>query len=221
MEKIEKFYPALFEVVKNDHQGMERGHNFEHALRVANVAYLVAEEPHRRLAWVAGLCHNADRILEEKFGREPNEKEVREVLDGWLDLENFGDENKAIIIEAVLRHSWPNEDDDGSILIALKDADRIVNLDPDNLVRFGQFQPDLPVSDNHFFNLFEDGRPRGKYGSRPTVVEDLWDCLDWGRECPFGVRLPKSKEMIRGRTEYLRNFFSEMRKRLIEEGFVN
>ncbi len=66
MEKIWDVFPKLAVVVRDDHlkEGMTgSGHDFEHAARVGQYAFLVAGDGYKELAGAAGLCHNADRIL--------------------------------------------------------------------------------------------------------------------------------------------------------------
>ncbi len=72
MQKIWEIFPGLTEVVRQAHldYDMQRtGHDFDHALRGAQNALLIAEDDGiGRLAGAAGLCHNADRMLQHRRG---------------------------------------------------------------------------------------------------------------------------------------------------------
>lgn len=233
---LRKFlFPKLAEVVEATHVELkaEQGHNFPHARRVANVAYRLIEaeiaspsgsiysdlDILKQLGWASGTCHNADHLLRKKLDRRPTIGEISEMVLGWLEAaENILWENKESILGAVLQHGKPNDPADNLTTIALKDADRIVNLDPDTIVRSGQWQPNLPPFDDYLPQLLRGGPQRGKYNHRLTIAEDLWNCLEWAEEGPFGVRLPEAKRMIKRRTAFFRQFYSELFESLVEEG---
>ncbi|HYU64713.1 MAG TPA: hypothetical protein VEK36_00380, partial [Candidatus Paceibacterota bacterium] len=67
-----ELFPELARTVRKAHEDVgliSGGHDFHHALRVGQMAILVAWEESQRmakLAGAAGLCHNADRILERQ-----------------------------------------------------------------------------------------------------------------------------------------------------------
>lgn len=138
---------------------------------------------------------------------------IENIVARWLQSTNFTEPDKRLIIGAVLNHERPNEDNDGPVTIALKDADRVVNAALDVVIRSGQFQPDLPVID--FKLLLKD--KRGKYNSRFTIIADLTDCLDWAKEGPFYVRTQLARNMIRKRVAQLGSFLNNYVAQLEEE----
>ena len=200
---------------------MAHGHDFDHALAVANLAGKFCEGPELvNLAWLAGLCHNADRIIAIDRGmgrREVPDEAVEQLVRGWLEDALIG-WRKSAAIHAVLDHGKPNDPNDTAVTIALKDADRVVNARLDVVIRSGQFHADLPVLEPTL--LIND--TRGKYNARLTVVADLLDCLDWGNlnDQRFGVRTSGARAMITARVKRLREFLEAIVEQREEEGLV-
>ncbi len=200
--RIWEQFPRLVLVTRLAHEKYAADivhHDFDHALQVALVAVEVAEEPETsRLAGAAGLCHNADRMLEERTDGKVKKAEpaaIERLIREWLAVEPFSEEEKWHIVEAVLEHSKPNNDKDSPTTVALKDADRIICLGLDVVVRGAQ-DHNCPTVDPWL--LYDD--TRGKYGRRESIVKVLQECLEWASDDRlFGVRLPKSKVLAKER----------------------
>ncbi len=224
MEELLKKYRKLVAAVFEAHRvrGMQKGHNFDHTYSVANLAWDFCEDDSlKKAAFIAGLFHNADRMIafDENLpnSREVPDDKVDALVRGWLTVEDLTEYICQVIIKAVLNHGKPNDDSDDTVTVALKDADRAVNARIDVVIRSAQFRSNLPVIDPVL--LLEDFR--GKYNDRLTVVADLLDCLDWGKDDPrFGVRTQKAKKMIASRVAALLNFFEMIVEQRKEEGLV-
>jgi hypothetical protein len=138
-------FPQVVAEVRRTHVevGLFGGHDVDHAIRVGEMARRIAMEEWKdpqvaRLAGLAGLCHNADRIRERQLlGVKPEPESVTSLVKVWLMPLELPNAQVVIITDAVLRHSRGNEDTDTQETIALKDADRVVNMAPDLIIRPG------------------------------------------------------------------------------------
>ena len=151
MKRIWELLPDVAKKVRQKHEevGLLGHHDWVHAFRVGEVARRVAKrewdyDPLTFLAGLAGLCHNADRILQKEMEvgrREVPREAVVTLMTTWLQR-SVGVGDIATVIDAVLKHDGKNSPEDSQVLIALMDADRVVNLDVDLLMRSGQFYND-------------------------------------------------------------------------------
>ncbi|MEK7629878.1 MAG: HD domain-containing protein [Patescibacteria group bacterium] len=224
MKKIWEIFPNLAAVVRKTHLDEKitgGGHDFEHAARVAQYAYIVSEgEVFRNLAGAAGLCHNADRVLQTRLKvgrRDVSADKIRDLVLEWLSSESaFIDSDKETIIDAVLKHGGKNDDSDSPILVALMDADRLVNIELDLVIRSGQFQPDLPAVDFVFF--LSD--PTADYKNPKSVLRDIFHSLEWETDSRFQIRLPRAVEMAKSRFAALRTFIQTIELQLKDSGLM-
>ena len=227
--RIHQRYPHLVAAVKQTH--MENGndfhaHDFLHAMRVGWMAERIAEDPEvGRLAAVAGLCHNADRILQKMNGFGPSEKighpAIIEMCRDWLNTESgaFSEVEIAIILNAVLNHGDINRNEDSPVMVTLKDSDRLVNMSGDWILRATQYataaKPGLPVVDP-FYLLDTPGQtlrnPGSILSSLPLTVED-W-VAESGRVC---IRLPKARVIAMKRVAFVRTFVATALEHLADE----
>ncbi len=233
-KRIWDVFPALTKAIKKSHDeqqaksGFEMfyGHDFDHALRVADYAMKIAEDPRvGALAGASGLCHNADRILQIQAGvgayGEIDDILVTECVNTWLDAEpvgTFSVQERNTILQSVLNHSKPNEITDSAVLIALKDADRLTNVDSDILVREGQFHGDaLKVVDP--MKLLSD--PHATYRNSGSILRHIQEFLDWEKEGGFvGIRLPKAREIAKTRFDFLRLYLKTVIDQRKEAGLI-
>lgn len=220
---IWELFPTVAVQVWKKHKEVSlRGHHdWIHAFRVGEVARLIALEEWPNwpsfLAGLAGLSHNADRILQKEMGlgrREVPPKAVAALITKWIWIE-LPSRDVEHIVEAVLKHNGKNSPDDSKILIALMDADRVVNLDVDLFPRSGQFYHDLPVVDyRHFL-----GDPKATYRNPKSVLRDIAYSLDWADpKSPVCVRTRLGKKMAEERVKVFRTFFEALEVQLAEEG---
>ncbi|OGZ27174.1 MAG: hypothetical protein A2365_00700 [Candidatus Nealsonbacteria bacterium RIFOXYB1_FULL_40_15] len=176
-------YPCLTKKVWDDHSGRAvLGHDFTHALLVAQYGDIIAGEDAvlAKLAWVAGICHNTDRIF------SPDEEKER--VRGYLELTDFTEEEKRLVLEAVLHHSEKNKDDDNSVTVILKDADRLAGAGVLCPIRAGQHLHNIPVFDpGHIFQFL----PGESFQSAFTVLSGLRFTLEWRDmlRCPIAINL--------------------------------
>lgn len=228
-------YPALTRAIKysHDEEGRKFGvqsfwcHDFAHVIYVANMATLIAEdEDTGRLAAVAALCHNADRIIQIIEGKKARDKVEDEpvitTVNMWLDAEpagTFSNRERELIMDAVLHHDQPNGRNDSDVLITLIDADRLVNLEADVIPRAGQFLGDtLRVVDP--VNFTRD--PTANFKNPKTIVRTLEENVrDWAVEGGFvGIRLPKARQLMASRVAFMKLFFATIEKQRAEVGLV-
>ena len=219
--------PEVARLVQASHRElkMQGGHDICHAMRVGETARMIAlnqwqDEHVAELAGLAGLCHNADRLEQKRLNigrREVPHEAVEKLISSWLAGIYLGKEREGLILQAVLRHDGRNDIDDSPVQIALMDADRVVNLAPDVIIRAGQFLPDLPAVD--YVNWLSD--PEATYKEPRTVLRDISHCLEWvDPASPFCVRTKLGKKMAGRRAAFLRLFFNQLKTNLEEVGLL-
>ncbi len=223
--KAYELFPGLAKAVKEAHEkhGLTAsGHDFDHDLRVAAYALMIAPDKQTgRLAAAAGFCHSADRILGSiaSGGLEEPEKEteIGSLVREWLNTTDLTSEERDEIVFAVLHHEGANDEADTLLKITLCDADRLANLDADVLIRGGQFQPHLLVVDPvHFEN-----DPEATYRDPRSILWDVKNCISWTKESgPYVLRLPKARELGASRGAFLQLFIDKIHAQRSEVGLV-
>ena len=223
--KVIELFPDLWRAVFLHHvrTGVTgNGHDAFHAARVGQYAFEIAETPDvARLAAIAGLCHNADRILQYqlKVGRKDVAVDlVRDLVDEWLNHTDLSNDEKSVVVNAVLNHSLPNGIGDDQVLIALKDADRLTNLEPDVIMRAAQFCSDFPVVDPvHWLS-----DPNATFREPKSVVKDLANNSEWGNfsDPKFGIRLPKAQFRAKEFADYLCDYLERVKKCWVDAGLL-
>ncbi len=233
--RIWELLPNLFQAVRRDHEevNLVGHHDFVHAARVGEIAYQIAlDEYHEAIAMLAGaagLCHNADRILQKKFGvgrREMPKNKVAEIVRSQLATEKSWNGTRGsvtekqeigMIVDAVLGHDGKNSPDDSQVLIALMDADRVVNLGLDNIIRSGQLHHDLPAVD--YKNWLSD--PEANYRNPRSALYDIACSLEWvDPSKPVCVRTRLGKKLAEERAGAYRQFVETLRLQLQGEGII-
>lgn len=223
--RIWELCPGIARNVAQKHEevGLVGHHDWIHAFRVGEVAYQVArlewnDNNVSSLAGIAGLCHNADRLLQKELGigrREVPRELATALVTSWMLGRSFFQEEISIVVDAVLKHDGRNSSDDSRVLIALMDADRVVNLDVDLFPRSGQFYHDLPVVD--YEHLLDD--PEATYRNPKSVLRDIAYSLDWvDPTSPVCVRTRLGTKMAQERAQVFRIFFEALKAQLMEEG---
>lgn len=198
------------------------GHDAFHAARVGQYAFeIVDDENMAKLACIAGLCHNADHILQHdsKVGRrDVPEYLVTGLLKEWLNYTGLSSGEELIIIDAVLKHSLLNDPNDGLVLMALKDADRLTNLEPDVIMRAAQFYSDLPMIDP--IHWLSD--PAATLREPKSVLKDLANNSEWGNfsDLKFGIRLPKAQLRAKEFTDFLLDYIERVKKCWVDAGLL-
>jgi len=216
-KKIIEIFPELWKKVYERHVEsniLSGCHDPFHAARVGQCALNIAEnEKIAELSGIAGLCHNADRILQQdlEIGREDVPEEMVLVLiNEWLDSTNLSEKNRSLVIDAVLKHSLENDPNDSQVLVALKDADRLVNIEPDVIMRAAQFFSDFLVVDpTHWLS-----DPKATFKEPKSVIKGLSQNTEWGNfEDPkFGIRLPKAQIIAKKLTDYLLEYIERVKE---------
>jgi hypothetical protein len=211
MPQLWEKYPVITKTVRKDHAGngaIGGGHDFLHALMVAQYGELIADESRiGELAWLAGICHNTDRIF-----RRFVEYEIRQQIRSYLDLTTIPTlAEKDDIIEAVMNHSKFNDPADNPITVTLKDADRLANIGPLLCVRSGQHFHLLPAFDPRYLDTPD---PTSTYKNPKTVWRDIMLSSEWE---PW-LRLPKAKKLAEPWFNRLRIFVAGFPEQVREVG---
>jgi len=191
---------------------------------------LIAEDEYiGKLAGAAGLCHNADRLLQKQLAAGattsedhiaakavPREMTIALVMK-WLNASGeFSGDEPARIIKAILQHSGPNLDDGDDVLVALQDADRITCSMADAVMGATQFWHQLPTIDSKWL----DSDPTAhSYKNPKSVLKNLECRYDWvdptSKVC---VRLPKAKAFMARRVDFMRFYIAEIKAQRAEIG---
>lgn len=221
MARIWELFPDVAARVRKTHEkvGLVGHHDCGHAYRVGDVAYeIAADEWNDRYiamgAGLAGVSHNADHILQKELGcRDVPYDRVWGLVHGWIGASVGGAAYE--IIDAVRKHDGINSSEDSKILIALMDADRVVNLDVDLFIRSGQRFPNDPAVD--YLNYLSD--PEATYRKPKSVLRDIAYALDWvDPASAVCVRTRLGKKMAESRVKVFRTFFDALKVQLEEEG---
>lgn len=202
-------------------------HNWDHTFRVAQHALNIADDDTvGRLGGAAGLCHGADRILEYRHSAGPATSSVSkipweeslELLNAWFDESGeFGDEERARIIDAIRHHSGPNRENSDPVLVLLQDADRITCSDIAELILNGRFMSTLPAYDP--VHLMDDPTAHPFKNPR-SAYRNMYLRFEWAdpKNINFGVRLPKAQALMKERADALRVFDGVMKRNREQAG---
>ncbi|OGZ69672.1 MAG: hypothetical protein A3D35_00220 [Candidatus Staskawiczbacteria bacterium RIFCSPHIGHO2_02_FULL_34_9] len=182
MKSVREYFPSFYEEISKAHEGIHDGHDIYHVQRVAIWARRIAldewnDEHIAGLAEIAAYCHNADRLKEKIYGRDNTPDNATEgLVRSWLcHVLTISTQDEITILRAVLDHNKPNDDADSKVTIALKDADRVVNLELDIIIRSGQFRPEIPAVD---YELFLSD-PKADYMNPKSCLRNVHYCLEW------------------------------------------
>lgn len=215
-QMVEK-YPEFWNHIMADHieyRMFDRGHDFLHAVIVAQYAILIApDENTGRLAWFAGMLHNTDHIM----GRSHIDTICLKVS-AYLRHIGLTEKEEAIILNAVLNHWHLNDDSDTPVLITLKDADRLGNIGPLFPSRSQQHMREvhgvgIPPIDPRFITRKDD---LSSYGRNKTDVDNIQSCLEWE---PM-IRLEEAKKISKPMFYLLRKMLEMEKYRLDETGIL-
>jgi hypothetical protein len=227
MPKVWDLCPALTRELQRLH--IEYGlvnsaHDFDHAVEVGQLA-MVVTWPHNqyeaRLAGIAGLLHNNDRILEVilNTGKETisrvHPEEVWKFTEELID--KFEPKIKGArdrIIPAVVHHGTkPNAPDDDLVIQGVCDGDRLANMGATIPIRSGQHNHNVRVLNPHTIQVDPSDRsPREKYNNPDSILYDLQNAADWyfKPEGPYALRLPKSREIGKVRAERIQRLIQDI-----------
>lgn len=205
-------YQTLTKMVRQDHLSAEtskKGHDFYHAYRVAQCAKRIAEnERVAELGWVAGIVHNSDHLFPGN---------ISENLKRYFEATSLCAKDWHLIIEAVQNHSERNGQDDNAIQICLMDADKVVCMELDVIIRAAQFVCHLPIYDPRF--VFEKD-PTADYRNPKTILRDIQGCLEWVEQEGW-FRLPKARALAQERYNKLKAFHDDFAAQLAESGVLS
>lgn len=214
LDALFAMFPYLTVMVKNAHEHLNAhrvfgsGHSFHHAITVANYALQIApDEDCAKYAAIAGLCHNAGKVLARKNGephRVMSARSIQDYIYRWL--VEFKGRRREYIIADVVAHEEPNNDNDRDTLIVLKDAVRLARMDAFCLVRAGQFHPDIPIVHSDDLN-----GPSNDLLNPRSIVDDCLHALQcFGVDGPRSIRVRKAREIGWPLAERLRDWRQEV-----------
>lgn len=234
MLTIWEIYPKLTALVREDHRILNMdgtGHPFDHTLSVAQIALNIAEDEYvAKLAGAAGLCHNADRLLQRQRNTSKADSEAHvtakdippadtvALIMKWLNGsgEFVVEAEKERIVTAVLLHSGFNVEFCDPVLVALQDADRIVCSEASVILDTAQFWSALPSIDPKWLSHDPDAH---SYKNPKSVLKNLECRYDWidpaSKVC---VRLPKARVLMERRVAFYRRYITEVEEQRAEIG---
>jgi hypothetical protein len=215
MDNVWTLFPALMDIVRKQHEKAKAAaghHPFEHALMVAQYALKIAEDGHvGKLAAIAALLHNTDRIVPES----DVESSIRSCIRlAWeRGCQHASGVEVEAVVEAVLNHHKKNDPLDSSVSVCLKDADRLANLSPfDITARSARFYRDEPLVDPRYVWTVD---PASTYLDPKTVFRNaIHSTLEW----ETWLRLPKAREIAKPYFDGLRLIQSLVARQLVETG---
>lgn len=200
-------------MVKDDHvkkEAVGKGHDFYHALRVADCARRIAPaKGTATLAWIAGVVHNTDHL----FGKDSVPTELRR----YLSTTTLTQQAKGCIVQAVVNHSNRNSPEDSPVQICLMDADKVVCLEADVIIRAAQFMCHLPIYDPRFVKKDD---PDATYRNPKTIIRDLKGVLEWVDQDGW-FRTRKALAMAKKRATLIRTFLRTLAQQLDESGMLS
>jgi len=206
-------FPELVAAVREDHRKagalVGTGHDFMHALMVAQYASQIADSDMAELGWAAGICHNSNRLFKDE-----NDSLIGKRVRGYLDG-SFNEQEINQIIEAVMNHPTHNSPADKLLTIILKDADKLANLGGLLVIRCGQFQPNLPPVNPLYLGEYPPGC---NYRNPGSIYRDLVSSLEW--EEPGWFRIPKAIELAKPLFAQLRSFLDSIASQLQAVGLI-
>lgn len=215
MAELLKKYATLVAAVIADHRqygAIGKGHDFYHAYRVAFMCLRIGDNISAELVEMAGvgsLIHNTDHL----FGENTPQR-----LDEYLAMTDLPDTARWTVKEAVVNHCTPKRrysSDDSTVKVLIADADKLVNLELDLVMRSAQFLNRLPLFDPRFVTGKD---PEANYKNPKTILHDIKSSLEWVDDDWF--RIPVAKKMAEERAYALRNFVDNWAKQLEEGGVL-
>lgn len=233
MARIWELFPDVAERVRETHQkvGLVGPHDWCNAYRVGEVARQIAldewgdkdmffmqqglQSPLSCIAGVAGLCYNANRILRPSHTGVSLSHSIVELVGYWMGRA-VTLEGGRIVIDAVLKNDGRNSPEDSKVLIALMDAEHIVNLDVDLFIRSGRrFPSDSAVDYQQYLN-----DPTATCRNTKYVLRDIAYSLDLAdpKSPVCCVRTRLGKFMAERRVQVCQIFLLAMESQLEAEG---
>ncbi|MBA3789278.1 HD domain-containing protein [Patescibacteria group bacterium] len=188
-EDYRVLFRNMYVAVKEGHEKSpmkHRGHGMDHDVTVAQIATLIAPDDRaKKLGWVAGMLHSTDRVVPADQLTVALTSYLHALPEGY-----FTNEEKQKIVEAVLRHSELNQDNQSDVQQLLMDADRLANLTVALFIRGGQFRPDIPAFEFTYLNGTQN--PASTYKYPKSVLDNIRADLE---EYLPQLRLPAAKEL--------------------------
>lgn len=190
------------------------GHGVDHIKRMVNTARLIVDprEVDPLLLEAAIWLHDLDRTA--RFNSKPKEELAEFIRVSLLEF-GFSEEEIALVIDAVQKHSDLNGDSDSDLLIFLKDCDRL-DMGAIGVARTiahgkGKEEGALPI---YVPGDFSKTKPRAALGV--SVVRNVRFCLEWQDM----LRAPKAKELARAKFAFMQTFIEEVERELKELGII-
>lgn len=223
MQSAAKRFPELFARVEKDHEGLQEGHDIEHVKRVTHYGGVIyraewpGDERGAQITEFTCLFHNADRVLEKRIGKENVTRAlIGEQVRRWFSpLYVLLEGEQETVLNAVLAHNDKNKPDHSNVAKALRDADRVVNLELDVVIRAGQRYHEKPPLDyDRFFRRPPD------FNNPQTVMEDLALSLEWvDPSLPHCMQTPTGMKLGMERAAALHYYFNTLKYQLKESGY--
>lgn len=185
-----------------------RGHGFDHDITVAQMTQeIVSDDSLRDKVWVAGMVHSVDRVVKPAVVEETTRTLVAQTAHVLSELD------REEVIQAALRHSEKNQDDQSVTQIILMDADRLVNLQPLIIIRAAQHYPHIPAI---VLDHIGDTHPESTHVNPQSVLDNLRSCLEW--ETWF--RIPEAQRRATEACVYIRDYITRAEETYHQLGLV-
>ncbi|MCF7843469.1 HD domain-containing protein [Candidatus Gracilibacteria bacterium] len=192
LETFDDFRSYFFDFYTSIKKGHEKtkmrdhlGHGLDHDLTVAMLAVFIAKNRTlAKKAWCAAMLHSVDRTVKENDVLHTMKEHSKHLSHA------FSKEEINEIIEAALRHSERNKDNQSDVQITVMDADRLANLQSAVIIRSGQYRYMSPVF--NFSYLSGKANPSSTYENPETVIDGLRIVV---RNYIPQLRLPKAKKL--------------------------
>lgn len=205
-------FADLYAAVKKNHQTsghQHRGHGLDHDAAVAQMGALIApDDEWAKEAWAAGIIHSTDRIY-------PNKDEFDFAMRRYADIlrKSFKETEVGSIIVSVLVHSEKNNDGDSFLTKILKDADRLINMQPLIVTRGAQHTPEIPAIELEYLGR---RNPASTFRNPCNCMDNLRHVIEW----VSWLRLPKAKFLGQELADYLQDYINRAEKTYHELGLA-
>ncbi len=209
-------FAEFYQAIKEKHTSVgqrNRGHGLDHDVTVAQIGVRIApDERTADKAWVAGMLHSLDHLIEHDDKNDPAVSGALATLLSHLPKDYFSSEEVGEIGQAALRHSELNRDDQSLTQQVLMDADRLANLQVSIMIRGGQYRPTIPPLE---FEYLDKINPSSTYREPKNVLDNIR--LNMSEYVPQ-LRLSKAKDMGRQYEARLKAYLQEIQKDYDELG---
>ena len=187
------------------------GHDLYHIQRMLKIAEKIVKnkEINIFLLKIAIWFHNIDRTTFFNDQQRPKEEIVTDIIH----VLGLSKKEIELIVDAVKKHNQLNYDSDSTLLIYLKDIDRL-DMGAIGIFRLIAHFPNLPPYKDSDFQKHTRSTAEKDLKS---MTHNLQRCLEWENM----LRIPQAKIFGKPRFAFMRQFFKELKKELKEINIIS